>query len=159
MCCSVVWLLHSWCHMKLLLLKSLLSCPCFVKHVKYVTSASALCVCVVVLLCVNVIQSFTYVLCVVIWTSQEDMGRDSMRESERELQQPLACTIKKKRRNKIRNLWLWLVCCCLLPTCYFHRPFTSIRGKSIIELITDGDLTVCAVHCVCVQNSELDLKK
>ena len=86
------------------------------------------------------------------------MRRDSTRESERELQRPLdlACTIQKKRRNKIRHLWLWLVCCSLLPTCYFHQPFTSIRGKSIIELIFDGDLTICAVHCVCVQNSELD---
>ena len=31
---------------------------------------------------------------------------------------------QKKKRNYIRNLWLWLVCCSLLPTCYFHRPFT-----------------------------------
>ena len=49
------------------------------------------------------------------------------REGEREEQRPLACTIQKKRRNKIRNLWLWFVCCSLLPTCNFHhRPFTSI---------------------------------
>ena len=49
------------------------------------------------------------------------------REGEREEQRPLACTIQKKRRNKIRNLWLWLICCSLLPTCNFHhRPFTSI---------------------------------
>ena len=31
-----------------------------------------------------------------------------------------------ERRNKIRNLWLWLVCCSLLPTCYFHRPSTLL---------------------------------
>ena len=49
------------------------------------------------------------------------------REGEREEQRPLACTIQKKRRNKIRNLWLWLVCCSLLPTCNFHhRLFTYI---------------------------------
>ena len=49
------------------------------------------------------------------------------REGEREEQRPLACTIQKKRRNKIRNLWLWLVCCSLLPTCnVHHRPFTYI---------------------------------
>ena len=48
------------------------------------------------------------------------------REGEREEQWPLACTIQKKRRNKIRKLWLWLVCCSLLPTCNFHhRPFTA----------------------------------
>ena len=41
-------------------------------------------------------------------------------------QRPLACTIKKKRRNKIRNHWLWLVRCSLLPTCYFHRPCTLV---------------------------------
>ena len=47
------------------------------------------------------------------------------REGEREEQWPLACTIQKKRRNKIRNLWLWLFCCSLLPACNFHhRPFT-----------------------------------
>ena len=35
---------------------------------------------------------------------------------------------EKRRRNKIRNLWLWLVCCYLLPTCNFHhRPFTTTK--------------------------------
>ena len=48
---------------------------------------------------------------------------DRAREGERE-QRTLVCTIQKKRRNKIRNLWLWLVCCSILPTCNFHRPFT-----------------------------------
>ena len=39
----------------------------------------------------------------------------------------LVCTIQKKRRNKIRNLWLWLGCCSLLPTSNFHhQPFTYI---------------------------------
>ena len=32
---------------------------------------------------------------------------------------------KKKKKKEIRNLWLWLVCCSLLPPCYFHRPSTS----------------------------------
>ena len=37
----------------------------------------------------------------------------------------------KERRNKIRNLWLWLVCCSLLPTCNFHhRPFTLVVVKT-----------------------------
>ena len=43
------------------------------------------------------------------------------REGEREEQRPLACTIQKKRRNKIRNLWLWLVCCSLLLTDRLQR--------------------------------------
>ena len=56
------------------------------------------------------------------------------REGEREEQRPLACTIQKKRRNKIRNLWLWLVCCSLLPTCNFHhRPFTYIYMVCVSE--------------------------
>ena len=29
-------------------------------------------------------------------------------------------------RKKIRNIWLWLGCCCLLPTCCLHWPFTSV---------------------------------
>ena len=59
------------------------------------------------------------------------MWWDSTRESERQYQWPLACTIQKKRKNQIMTLWLWLVCCCLLPTCYFHRWFTFIfcQGK------------------------------
>ena len=75
-----------------------------------------------VLSCVDVVWSFTYALWV-IWTSLKDVG-DSTRKSEMQFQRPLTCTIQKKRRNKIRNFWLWLVCCCLLPTCYFHWPFS-----------------------------------
>ena len=34
-------------------------------------------------------------------------------------------------QRKVRNLWLWLVCCSLLPTCNFHRAFAIIirRGE------------------------------
>ena len=53
------------------------------------------------------------------------------REGEREEQRPLVCSIQKKRRNKIRNLWLWLVCCSLLPTCCFYRPFTTVTYSSV----------------------------
>ena len=52
--------------------------------------------------------------------------RESERRREGRTTTSLVCTIQKKRRNKIRNLWLWLLCCSLLPTCNFHhRPFTS----------------------------------
>ena len=58
------------------------------------------------------------------------------REGEREEQRPLECTIQKKRRNKIRNLWLWFVCCSLLPTCNFHhRPFTHTKHFLVYQLI------------------------
>ena len=43
------------------------------------------------------------------------------------------CTIKQKRRNKIRGLWLWLVCCSLLPSCYFHHPFTFTYKTLLFE--------------------------
>ena len=56
---------------------------------------------------------------------------DSARENEREEQRPPVCTIQKKRRNKIRNLWLWLVGCSLLPACNFHRPFTMTKHMRI----------------------------
>ena len=73
-------------------------------------------------------QSIFYV-CVTCCDLDVTMRRHKKRgarEGEREEKRPLACTIQKKRRNKIRNLWLWLVCCSLLPTCNFHhRPFTS----------------------------------
>ena len=65
--------------------------------------------------------------------------------------------VPSKRREEIKS---GTSGCGLFVVAYF-QPATSIGplqvlGKSIIELITDGDLTVCAVHCVCVQNSELD---
>ena len=38
-----------------------------------------------------------------------------------------------KKRNKNRNIWLWLVGCFLLPTCYFHWPFTHSTSQSMIQ--------------------------
>ena len=80
------------------------------------------------LMCVRHSIFYVCVTCYDLLRRHYKTDRDSARESERQEQRPLACTIKRKRRNKIRNLWLWLVCCSLLPTCYFHRPFTSIPG-------------------------------
>ena len=56
----------------------------------------------------------------------------SLREREKKQEVfPMASRMyhQNKRRNKIRNLWLWLVCYCLLPTCYFHWLFTLWRRK------------------------------
>ena len=61
-------------------------------------------------------NSFTYVLHIIILDVSE-----TAREKKRE-----AITTIKKNRNKIRNLWLWFVCSSLLPTCYFHQPFTYL---------------------------------
>ena len=42
---------------------------------------------------------------------------------------PTASSRYHHKRNEIKeNICLWLVCCCLLPTCYFHRLFTSTWG-------------------------------
>ena len=41
---------------------------------------------------------------------------------------------KERRRHQTRNLWLWFVCCSLLPTCYFHRPFTSGADEQDLEV-------------------------
>ena len=35
----------------------------------------------------------------------------------------------KIKKNRRRQPCLWLVCCCLLPTCYFHQLFTSTIHK------------------------------
>ena len=51
--------------------------------------------------------------------------RERAREKASRIQ-PLACTIRQERRNKIRSLWLWFVCYSLLPSCYFHRLFTLL---------------------------------
>ena len=51
-------------------------------HIVFVLLFSV-CRSITVLSCVNVIQSTTYALRVVIWTSLKDVGRNSMRESER----------------------------------------------------------------------------
>ena len=83
----------------------------------------SVCHSVSVLFCVDVIQSVTYVFHV-IWNVTERRGETVWEKSERQYQWPLIFTIKKERRNKIRNLCLWLVCCSLLPTCYFHQLFT-----------------------------------
>ena len=82
----------------------------------------SVCLSVGVLSCVYVSQSFTYALRVVIYTSLWDVTiSESERRWEGRTTTSLVCTIQKKRRNKIRNLWLWLVCCSLLPTCNFHH--------------------------------------
>ena len=58
----------------------------------------------------------------------------------------LVCTIQKKRRNKIRNLWLWLVCCSLLPTCNFHhRPFTFETAVPVFVRLPDHGPSVALV--------------
>ena len=75
-----------------------------------------------VLSCMDVIRSFTYVLRVVILDVTKRRG-ERAREKARGNTNGL-WHVPSKEKNKIRNLWLWLVCCCLLPTCYFHRPFT-----------------------------------
>ena len=70
------------------------------------------------------VRHSVFYVCVTWCDIDVTISRRRSREDEREEQRPLACTIKQKRRNKIRNLWLWLVCCSLLPTCNFHhRPF------------------------------------
>ena len=73
-------------------------------------------------------NSFTCVLRIIILNVTE---RQSERKREGITSASRIYTIKKKRRNKIRNLWLWLVCCSLLPTCYFHRPFTLALTLSL----------------------------
>ena len=60
-----------------------------------------LCPSVSVLLCVDVIQSLTYMCYVLLfWTSLKDVGRESERERERQYQRPLAHTIRKEKRKK-----------------------------------------------------------
>ena len=75
-------------------------------------------------------------MCYMLWFRCHNK-KESVTETEREWQQPLTCTTKKKRSNKIRNLWLWLNCCSLLPTCYFHRSLylalTSMTGSREAE--------------------------
>ena len=73
-------------------------------------------------LTVIILLHMFYVL--LFWTSIK-RGRQSRRESERQYQWPLVDTIRKNRK-KNRNIWLWLGCCCLLPTCCLHWPFTSV---------------------------------
>ena len=84
----------------------------------------SVCCSVNVLSCVDVIQSFTYLLRVIIL----DVIKDVLRARERKREAiPTASRVdhQKKRKEQNRNVSLWLVCCSLLPTCYFHRPFTS----------------------------------
>ena len=64
-------------------------------------------------------NSFAYVLRIIILDVSE-----TAREQGEGITTASRMHHQKKRRNLIRNLWLWLVCCFLLPTCYFHRPFT-----------------------------------
>ena len=117
-------------------------------HIVFVLLYSV-CRSVNVLPCVDVIQSFTYVLRVIILDVIKDDG-ERARESEMQYQRPLAFYIyipsppplhppKKKARKKEeenRNFSLWLVCCCLLPACYFHRPFTQTRGAASRIFVT-----------------------
>ena len=61
-----------------------------------------LCLCValsVFLSSVDVIRSFTYVLRVVIWTSLKFVGRRAREKARGNNKRPLACTIKKKRKE------------------------------------------------------------
>ena len=36
---------------------------------------------------------------------------------------------KTNNNNKTVALSLWLVCCCLFPTCCFHRPFADVKHR------------------------------
>ena len=87
----------------------------------------AVCRSVSVRSCVDVIQSFTYGLRLFLfWTSLKDVVWE--RERKREAI-PTASSRYHHKRNEIKEtICLWLVCCCLLPTCYFHRSFTSTWG-------------------------------
>ena len=65
-------------------------------HIVFV-SLYSVCRSVSVLSCVDIIESFTYVLRVVILDVTKRRGA---RESERRYQQPLAYTFKKKKKKK-----------------------------------------------------------
>ena len=67
----------------------------------------------------NLLRMF-YVLS--FWTSLRERNKKTRGDTQR----PLADITEKKRNEINRNFWLWLVCCCLHPTFYFHRPFTCI---------------------------------
>ena len=105
--------------------------------VLYSVCHSVSCVCVV--LCMS-LSCVCVVLCMMLCHCSFACGRRSIfyvcvvtldvikrcvRESKKRYQRPLADTIQKKKdEEKNRNIWLWLVCCCLLPACYFHQPLT-----------------------------------
>ena len=59
-------------------------------------------------------NSFTYVLRIIIWGTTE-----RAREKARGNNNGLSHVPSKRKEEIIRNLWLWLVCCSLLPTCNF----------------------------------------
>ena len=84
----------------------------------------SVCRSVSVLSCADVIQCFTYVLRVVILDVTKRRGCERAREKARGDTNGLSYITSEKKSNKNRNIWLWLVCCCLLPTYCFHRPFT-----------------------------------
>ena len=90
------------------------TCGCNRVHLQIVFALLySLCRFVSVLLCMDVIQSFTFVL--LCWTSLRERNRKQEAiptASRRQHHQK-----KKKIRNKTnRNFWLWFVCCSLLPT-------------------------------------------
>ena len=109
---SVVFVSYSVCHS--------VSCVCVVLCM----SLSCVCVVLCMMLCHCSFacgrRSIFYVCVVTL-----DVIKRCVRESKKRYQRPLADTIhKKKDEEKNRNIWLWLVCCCLLPACYFHQPLT-----------------------------------
>ena len=62
---------------------------------------------------------------------------EAAREKARGNNNDLSYVTSKERRNKIRNIWLWLVCCSLLPACNFHRPSTIVFQKVFWTLSCD----------------------
>ena len=94
-------------------------------HIVFVLLYSV-CRSVSVLSCVDIIESFTYVLRVVILDVTERRG---VRESERRYQQPLAYTIKKrkvkKKEEEIKREYLAVArLLLLLPTSNLLLPLT-----------------------------------
>ena len=86
----------------------------------------SLCHSVSVLSCVDVIQSSSYVLRVVIWDITKRRG-ESARESERQYQRPLACTIKNYLFFK-----LGISDCGSFVDAYFH-PATSMDRLQVVN--------------------------
>ena len=66
-------------------------------------------------------DSFTYVLRIIILDVSET-AREKARRNNNDLSH-----VPSDRQQEIKSGTSdchWLVCCSLLPTCYFHRPFT-----------------------------------
>ena len=98
-------------------------------HIVFVLLYSV-CRSVNVLSCVDVIQSFRYVLRVVNLDVAKRRGKTAREKARLSNTNGLSHVPSEEKKRNL-YFWLWLVYCCLSPTCYFHGPFTNLINKYI----------------------------